>query len=373
MAKDSAPRATARLPLEFADVVVDVESSDSAALEWLAEFLDPWWQLTRRAADWRVRVDVSASRYRAALDARPPRLEARECFLFDQQVLALPAWDASDGTTTVDDTERSLCFTVSAGTVDVVADPATKRWRFPLVWILTEIAATRLRPRSLDLHAAAVDGRGDAVVIAGPKLSGKTSLALYLLARGGRWLGNDRVLLEGIGTSPRVRGVPSAVKIRPETADRFPELAAITPVDRPYLLAEAELDDAPRALCAADAMDLAVTPAQLATRLGVDRVAEAPLGAFLFPEVRADVRGWDAQLLPRDEVITALTGSVYGGRRVPGSTTLFEALAGGTHTATAPPIETAAHAAPGYRILLGPDAYDDGGLAAWILDPELAR
>ena len=370
MLTESAPQAAARRSLAFADVVVEVVSSDRAALEWLTEFLDPWWQPTRRAADWRVQVDVSARGYRAATETRPARTEPRECFLFDQQVLTLPAWEGR-AHTTVDDAERSLYFTVSTGAVDVAADPSTKRWRFPLVWILTEIAATRLRRRCLDLHAAAVEGGDHAVVIAGPKLSGKTSLALYLLARGGRWVGNDRVLLDDLGTTPLVRGVPSAVKLRPETVDRFPELGAIADVDRPYLLSEAELAVAARAIVS-DA-DLAVTPAQLARRLGVDRVAEAPLGAFVFPHVRPDVRGWDAQLLSADEVIAALADSLYGGRRAPGTTTLFEALGGGTHTATTAQLEHTARTAPAYRVLLGPDAYDDDGLAAWILDPELAR
>ena len=202
MAVDPAPPATGRLSLEFADVVVDIESSDAAALEWLAEFLDPWWRPSRRAADWRVRVTVSASEYRAAIEERPARAAARDCFLFDQQLFQLPAWD-DEGRTTVEDAERSLYFTVAEGDVAIVADPSTNRWRFPLVWILTEVAVARLRHRCLDLHAAAVAGCRGVVVIAGPKLSGKTTLALHLLAGGGRWVGNDRVLLDGIGGAPR--------------------------------------------------------------------------------------------------------------------------------------------------------------------------
>ena len=364
--------ATARCSLAFADVVIEVVSSDGAALEWLVEFLDPWWLPTGGAADWRVRVDVSASAYRAATEARPARTVLRECFLFDQQVLTLPAWDGREQTT-VDDAERSLYFSVSSRAVDVVADPSTKRWRFPLVWILTEIAATRLRRRGLDLHAAAVDAGDYAVVIAGPKLSGKTSLALYLLSRSGRWVGNDRVLLGGLDTTPSVRGVPSAVKIRPETVARFPALGELAAVHRPYLLSEAEIAVAKLATGVDVDADLALTPAQLSSRLGVGRVAEAPLGAFVFPQVRADVRGWDAQLLSADEVIAGLTDSVYGGRRAPGTTTLFEALEGGAHTPAIEQIAIAAGAAPGYRVLLGADVYDDDGLAGWMLDRGFVR
>jgi hypothetical protein len=376
MAIDPAPQATSRLSLEFADVVVEIVSSDPAALDWLAEFLDPWWQPSRQAADWQVRVAVSANRYRAAVRDRLHHAAERGCFLFDQQVFPLPAWDA-EGRTTVEDAERSLYFTVTEGEVDVVADPSTNRWRFPLVWILTEVAAVRLRRRCLDLHAAAVVGSSGVIVIAGPKLSGKTTLALHLLAGGARWVGNDRVLLDGIGGEARLRGVPSAVKIRPDTAVRFPELGEVAGVDRPYLLSEAELTAAElaaaRSACTAADVDLALTPAQVATRFGVDRVAEAPLGAFVFPQVRADVRGWDVQPLSTDEVVAVLVGSLFGGRRQPNRATLFEALAGGAHTPTAEQIEAAARAAPGYRILLGPDAYDDDDLAEWILGSELAR
>ena len=167
-----------------------------------------------------------------------------------------------------------------------------------------------------------------------------------------------------------MRGVPSAVKIRPDTAVRFPELGGIdgiAGVDRPYLLSEAELAAAARFERTAADVDLALTPAQLATRFGVDRVAEAPLGAFVFPQVSADVRRWEVQPLPVDEVVAALAGSLFGGRRQPGIATLFEAFAGGAHTPTAAQLDAAARAAPGYRLLLGPDVYDDGDLAAWML------
>ena len=356
------------LALEFADVVVEIVSSDPAAHDWLAEFLDPWWTRTARVADWRVRIAASASRYAAAVNDRPARTDMRDCFLFDQQVFALPAWE-TDGRTTVEDAERSLYFTVSAGQVEVVADPSTNRWRFPLVWILTEIAAARLRGRGrgLDLHAAAVEGCGHVVVIAGPKLSGKTTLALHLLAAGAPWVGNDRVFLDGIGAVPRVRGVPSAVKLRPDTVVRFPELGHLASVDRPYLLSEAEFAEAERSTRTPTEFDLAFTPAQVAHRLGVDRVSDAPLGAYVFPEIRADVQGWDALRLPTDEVAAALASSVYGGRRQSGTTTLFEAIEGGAVSPTTEQIEDAARRAPGYRIVLGPDAYEDGELAAWIL------
>lgn len=365
-----------RLTLEFAGVAVEVVSSDPGALEWLAEFLDPWWRPSRRGAHWRVRVTVSASGYRTAVQGRPARAEERYCFLFDQQVLPLPAWDA-EGRTFVDDAERSLCFTIAEGEVEVVADPATKRWRFPLLWILTEIAGAHLRRRCLDLHAAAVAGDDGAVVIAGPKLSGKTTLALHLLASGARWVGNDRVLLDGVGAATRVLGVPSAVKIRPDAAPRYPELLGISAVGRPYLLSEAELAVAERACGPATEFDLAFTPVQVATRLAadhvVDRAAEAPLYAFVFPRVSADVQGWEVEPLSTGEIATALAGCVYGGGRPPGRATPFEALAGGAHMPTAEQIAAAARNAPGYRILLGPTAYDDPDLAAWVLGSAIAR
>jgi len=357
--------------LEFGDVVIEVISSDDAALEWLVEFLDPWWRPTRRVPDWRLRVTVSAPRYRAAAHDRPDCAEPRDCFLFDQQVLSLPAWDA-EGRTIVEDAERSLYFTVGDHDVEVVADPSTNRWRFPLVWILTEIAASRLRGRCLDLHAAAVEARDGAVVIAGPKHSGKSTLALEALCGGARWVGNDRVLVHGLGGAPRVQGVPSAVKLRTDTATRLPGLRAIAGVKRPSLLSEDELARAERTGDTDDDLDLAWTPAQIATILGVDRVAEAPLGAFVFPQLRADARSWEVQTLSIDELVVALTGSLYGGARLSGTATLFEALAGGAHTPRGAQIEAAARSAPGYRLLLGSDAYDDGKLAAWILGSGLA-
>ena len=95
-----ASQATYQRSLEFAGVVVGITSADHAALEWLVEFLDPWWRTSLGAADWSVHIDVSASRYRAARAALPVGAKAGDCFLFDQQVFTLPAWD-EEGQTNV--------------------------------------------------------------------------------------------------------------------------------------------------------------------------------------------------------------------------------------------------------------------------------
>ena len=68
----------------------------------------------------------------------------------------------------------------------------------------------------LRLHATAVAFEGRAVLLTGPSGSGKSSLALELMSRGGALVGDDRVILRRVGGSlvvlpePNLRGMIEA-------------------------------------------------------------------------------------------------------------------------------------------------------------------
>ena len=355
--------------LAYGPVAIALRVEDAGAAAWLWEILQPAFTPTRRAADWHLGASNSRPTYAAVQAQRPPDAAPRICFALDQEVYALPAWPSS-GAVTLADTERSCFLRVSPAQVDLVGDSQTRRWRFTLMWACQEIGATRLRRTHLDLHAASVEASGRAVLLVGPKGAGKTTLSLHLLRSGGwRMMANDRAFAGHEGAALVGRGMPTAVKVRPPTLAEFPELRRGLPaVDRPYLHALDELASARPGDVASEAVEFALSPAQLARQLGVARAGAAPLGAIVFPEVEAGASGWAADRLPPAETRRRLLANLYGGSPDRRGATIFEDLDGGQAVPRPELADEIAHATPGFRLVMGPRAYAQPGFSERLRD-----
>ncbi|MEO8605093.1 MAG: hypothetical protein ABI629_21175, partial [bacterium] len=307
--------------------------------------------------------------YAAIAARRPLDALSRVCFALDQQVVSLPAW-REGGAVAIADLERSCFLAVEPFRVEICGDAATRRWRFTLQWVFHELAATRLRRTALDLHAAAVETRGAALLIVGPKGAGKTTLSFHLLRSGRcRWISNDRAFVGRSATGFDVRGMPTPVKILAPTLSRFPELRrGLRPLERLYLHVVAEsigdLDDRGGAA----QTEFALSPAQVAHQLRVEALDAAPLAAIVFPEIRSDVDRWVIERLDSEEVGAKLGTNLYGrpsGRSEP---TLFEEMEGGLHLPQRELAEELSASVPGYRVALGASCYTDPDFTARLLD-----
>lgn len=355
--------------LSSGETSIALRSDDAAAAGWLVEFLHPWFAASSRTPRCDLTVTTSAERRREVLASRPVDAAPRACFALDQQVVSLPAWSRRDGVA-VDDAERSCVFVLGPSRVELFPDPTTHRWRFTLQWICHELAATRFRRTAVDLHAAAVETEGQAIAIVGPKGAGKTTLSFHLLRSGRcRWIANDRAFARIDGADVSLRGMPTPVKLLSAARRDFPELLrGLRPIERPYLHTIAESIAAAGPADRRDAEELALSPAQIAHQLGVTARDEAPLGAIVFPEIRADRSGSLLMRLAPDEVAERLRSNLYGrpsGRRV---ATLFEEHDGGSAPTPYERTDEVAARVPGWRALLGHDAYAMPDFAAQFLD-----
>jgi hypothetical protein len=355
--------------LVFGATAIGLCSDDRAAADWLAEFLAPWFTPADREASWHVTLSTATDRYREIATRCPSDAVPRACFALDQEVVALPSWRESDAVA-VADPERSCFLVVEPFRVAMIADAASERWRFTLQWIHHEIAATRLRRSALDLHAAAIEAGGDAILVVGPKGAGKTTLSFELLRSGPcRWISNDRAFAEPSATRFAIRGMPTPVKILAPTLRRFPELGrGLRALARPYLRMLDEVVGGAAGEPRARADELALSPAQVAHQLRVETLGAAPLGAILFPDISSDVDGWTIERLDPEDVAARLWANLYGKRTEHRATTLFEEVDGGHSVPQRALADQVAAAAPGYRVALGRDAYDAPGFAARLLE-----
>jgi hypothetical protein len=277
---------------------------------WLAEFLEPAFS---RADGQEEGVRVS---FEEAVDGPPPVSgdhEVRVAFALDAAPVRLPA-AAHAGGMRLQDPEAGVEFEVGGGGRETRLRYRGSRLaaRVRLMRVVREYAHNHaLGGGGVILHAAAVVLGGRALVVAGAKGAGKTTLALRLLAAPGTaYLANDRVLVRG-DAEARALGVPTVVTLRPGTLALLPRIGARLRMCGDFR--ESRGERAARGPSPPVGIDggLRVSAAQLCAALERDPEATAALAAVLFPLTGA---GADSPLrrLGRDEAETALAGSLLG-------------------------------------------------------------
>jgi hypothetical protein len=350
----------------FGPARIAVATDDVDAARWLEEFLAPWFRVeTGAPCDWRVVFRRSHEEH-AALEALARGAPSRPlaCFALDNRTVELAAFEA-DGERVLAEPESRCFLRLRPNEIEIVARPEGRSARVALLRVVRELAATRRRSDAdvLDLHAAGFERDGAAILIAGPKQAGKSTLLVHALASGrARLLANDRVQIDTSVRPVLATGIPTIVSLRSGTLERFPRLlAAGPPVERPLLLHAAEL-----AACAPgpapSAERLTLSPLQLARRLGAGCTPAAPVAALLFPEIDAQQRGSRLERLAADAAARAIATSRYGVRMQPRPRTVFEEL---VKCERPEPRDDAlvtrlAGELPCFRCRLGPDAYEQG-------------
>ncbi len=312
-------------------------SNDTPALRWLAEFLSPPFAVVAaRRSGILVRLAVDAERHEALARAARERHGEDAFFRLDQGLVSLPVFTGAGGEAVAYDAKYDCFYTLGAARIDVVGHPRARDYRSGTMRVVREIATVRaLASGARLLHAGGVVLGGAAVVIAGPKAAGKSTLLCQLAATpGAALLANDRVLVHAAPT-PTACGVPTVVGLRPETLAMFPRIAADLPaVRRPAALTLEESVREAGTAALDRARSIRISPAQLADGLGVPRAGGAPLRALLFPgrdgasARRADAEGAEVHRLSHGEARAALADARFGTDTSP-ARTVFERRFGG--------------------------------------------
>jgi hypothetical protein len=362
----------------YPGVSILVVSDSPGHVPWLEEFLCPDFATAPPAeADHTVILDIDTARYLDLCRRGPdPSGTWIDCFALDSGAVRLPRWRSSPDEIVVFDGEyRVFCIvTLDRRTIRLVAPRFDLSMRNSLMRVVRELAMIAAeRAGALIVHGAAalVDGTG--VVLAGPKKAGKTTLLLHLLSRPcAAFVTNDRVAvtMEAAGGAA-LRGMPTIIAVRERTVRTFPSFEERLRWSGFH--AWSTLDEvARRRRRRAAAQRLwALSPTQLATLLGVRRVASAALETILFPRVTGARGGIELRRLDPPEAADRLRQALFRAQAPTSHVGML--LAPSAQTTDAAPREELcrrlADRVPCFACALGREAYTDTDGAELFASP----
>jgi len=364
-AEASSSQATYR----FGKVATEVDIDDPEVALWLAEFLCPWFSTeAQNRAALKVSMTSSGEQFTALARVEAERhSQPLACFRLDRRVVSCPGWSEPDGSILVADQEFGCYYHVQGNQVEVISRPQDRPARIGLMRVVRELAIQRALSRSetLDLHAAAFVFRGRAILLAGDKNAGKTTLLAHALTSPHTALmANDRVIVDG---GLKARGVPTVVSVRAETERAFPALGRVLP-RRAVLFHKGELaaEDFTR-VSTHQLSVLALSMAQFARRLNSRLEPSAPVCAILFPEVSPTTSGWSLSSMDPAEAAARLRRNIYGSALAPGPDAIFQRMTGALPSINERDflVHRLAAAVPVIRCLLGKGAYNESS-DSWL-------
>jgi hypothetical protein len=304
--------------LGFRGLQITVSSSHAAPLHWLVEFLSPHLASDTEGPRHRnVTVIVDRARYARLLVNRGARSrEHMDCFVLDGAFQPLMLWREDPDGRLLHDPGAEVFVWVSGGRgdIEIVARADRARMRVALMRVIRELAMLQsLHRGDLFVHAAAAVLGDRAIVIAGQKRAGKTTMLLDLLHRTrASYLSNDRVMVDASTDPPVVHGVPTIVKIRAESLQFVPSLTepALGYPHRHYLTVRECADGSPL-LEPPSRHPASMSPPQLCRWLDAEPIAAAPLGAIVFPAVDPTVTRFEVRQLGAPEAAARIRESLF--------------------------------------------------------------
>jgi hypothetical protein len=361
----------------FGKVATEVDLDDPDVALWLAEFLCPWFSTEKQnGAALKVSMTSSGEQFSALARAEAKRHpQPLACFRLDRRLVSCPGWSEPDGSIFAADQEFGCYYHVQGNQVEVISRPQDRLARIGLMRVVRELAIPRaLAPsETLDLHAAAFVFRGRAILLAGDKNAGKTTLLAHALTSPHTALmANDRTIVDG---GLKARGVPTVVSVRAETERAFPALGRIFPrCAARFHQGELTADFRSASTCQLSVLSLSLV--QFARQLNSRLEPSAPVGAILFPEISPTVSGWSLEPVDRTEAAARLRGNIYGSALATCTDTIFQratkALPGSDGQVS---LADRMAAVPMIRCLLGKGAYSessDGWLKNLPIDDGVA-
>lgn len=359
------------LHLDYQGLSIAVTADSESDLHWLQDFFGPSYKFGVAAAD-------SAAR-RIALHEDPLWSHRRRCMaehqasgtigrvlahVLDGTDLHLPCLRPADASLLAWD-ELLECFYLQDcdGLTTVLQPQQSPRLRRPRLALMRSVRELvlhhELRSGSLVLHASGLVRDGRALLFAGPRRAGKTTLlsAGLNLVPGLELLANDRVIV-----SPQVggwssRGMATVVSVRPGVDTVLPGLLqrlhanTLGPEAGPQESRSREFPIHGRLL---------LSPSQYCKSFGVTQVAEAQLAAIMLPRIDLSAIGLHWRPLYPAAAAVSLAGALFASSHQGSRSELFDSPESGPFPEEAELAERMQRLASDiacFELVIGADAY----------------
>jgi hypothetical protein len=289
--------------LWFRGLELEIHSSVLAPLKWLEEFMSPSFAEPGRQSRKAIRLIVDDRVYAQMQRMVPPAPQTWvDCFTKDGAFEQFAALREEQNGEVLYSTQEE-CFLLperDKERIDLLARSDSWTTRRCLMRLVRELATIQaLHQGDLFLHGAAVECRGGAIIVAGAKRSGKTTMLMNALRQGSaRYLSNDRVFIQRTEAVLLARGMPTIVRVRPDSLAHLPGLKPPT-WDYPYryYLTRSESEQRSALLQPAYQEPPAMSPPQFCRWLGVEMATQAPLRAIVFPRIDPTVPKYSLQAM----------------------------------------------------------------------------
>lgn len=365
---------------EFDGLRILVESDDPADLTWLEEFLCPQFELFASGrGDCCVRLCRDGKRFAQLAASRGGRgadEQVVDCFALDQQVIALPRWQAPGAGPCIFDEKFRTFYVVEpdSSRVDIIGAPDGRGPRIPAMRVIREFGMNRgLARGGLFVHGSSFVAGDTGVLIAGPSWAGKTTLLIHFLTRAKTaYLSNDRVLVSMGDDGTTLRGMPAIVTLRSTTLDHFPRLGrSLVESSYSHKATLAESGRRTEPIRAWGDGRYGLTPAQFCALLGAPSERSARAAAVLMPQQTHRPGGIALTRLTPDVAATRLHDAIFGIGCWAHEANIF-ALPGDRSRASVPELKRRcrelAGRVPFFLCELGEQAYEDLDSATSVLD-----
>lgn len=289
--------------------------------------------------------------------------------VLDGSDLHLPCHRRNDGTILAWEKQFS-CFYQRDGEglctlLQPVGPPRPRRPRLVLMRAVREFALHHeLRSGSLALHASGLVQGGRAMLIAGPRRAGKTTLlsACLGLVPDLQLLANDRVMVNRAGQGWSCRSMASVVSVRPGGHQLLPELHR-------QLLAHAHGPEAgpgePKAREFQPGDRIMLSPGQFSRGLGVGMAAESSVASILLPRIDPAACGLHWKRMRPENAAPVLNRALFGAAHPHSRSQLFDTPASGPFPGEAERyalVQQLAGSVPCFELVMGTEAYRPGHL-----------
>jgi hypothetical protein len=361
------------LTVGMAGARIAIRSEVPGVVPWLREVLHPAFDETS-AESGAVRVVISPARgEEGAIQGR-----LFPCFALEREVIRLPG-QRRGRSLLLEHQTYGTRYTLSPDQVDVRPSRPDGRLRAGAFRVVRELAMVRALATGgrVQLHASGLEWGGRSVIFGGPKGAGKTTVCAHAAAcTGANVIANDRVIVSPSGSGWEVCGVPTIVRVRPETVSALPELfRGVPPVEHAVDLT---LEETERAVVrhgvVATPRYLSLSPPQFARGLGVRLTARANLSCVAVISVDNDVGQFVARRLSPGEAADARPDLAFGHGTELGRRTVFDRYLdeAGPPPLRPPAAVPLAEAVPWFHVQVGPSFLHSNTAARELLEMLLA-